>query len=203
MPDIINLRDGTAARTRVTPENELIGPEEPKLIQTKAAAHPGESDEENEPAYPVLFFWETHEFDFSAEKGMFLLVSGIVLIAGGVAVVFFGSFLFALFLIIAGGLTAFYSFQYPRGLRVLVTSRGIVVGQRLYEFDELESFWIFYHPPLYRDLCLVSRKTFMPAIRAPLGDADPVALRDVLIRFLPEKRQEESVIDIIGKRIGF
>ena len=88
-------------------------------------------------------------------------------------------------------------------MKFSVTSHGIRVGSRLYPFEDLRSFWIFYDPPLFKEISLRSKKTFMPVIRAPLGELDPIRLRHILLRFLREEEEETSVVDIIAKRLGF
>ena len=151
----------------------------------------------------ALLEWSAPEFAPNADRGTLLLAAGALLVIGGIVAVILGNYLFAVFLWVAGGLVASYAFRKPLEIRSAVTSRGLVVSNRLYEFENLDSFWIFYDPPLFRELSLHSKKMFMPFVRVPLGELDPLRLRGVLLRFLKEEKQEESLIDIIAKRLGF
>lgn len=196
-------------KRRVTPENELpavslpaLSPsKEELLLQTEEAAHPEEfSDEAEQPA--GIIAWTAPDADPEA-AAVLQLLSGGVLILGGVVAAFFKNPLFAILLGISGGLLIAHAFRTPRQLRLAVMARGIQVGSRLYEFDAIESFWIFYDPPLFKELSLRSRKTMMPAIRIPLGELDPLQLRKILLRFLREQEQELSLTDILSKRLGF
>jgi hypothetical protein len=43
----------------------------------------------------------------------------------------------------------------------------------------------------------------MPALKIPLGSTNPLQVREILIRFLPEKKQDDTIIDILSRRLGF
>lgn len=195
----IDLRRLKAAlKGRVEPERELPAPAEKEMLETEAAAHPEEASLGTE-----LLHWESVEAETGPESAILLLFLGSTLGLGGIATLVFWNVLFGIFLIIAGGLTISYAFRPPRRVSFAVTSRGIQISRRIFGFEDLSSFWIFYDPPLFRELYVVSKKHFMPHIRIPLGDIDPVRIREVLLRFLPEVEQEPSAIDIISKRLGF
>lgn len=203
MPEPIDLRiiklGGEAPR--ITPENELAAPYHGGTVPDV-----GETEETEETEYPAamaLLAWEAPEFEYQPANAGILTKVGVLFIASGIAAAFFKNFLFAILLAIAGGLLFSYAGKTPRRLRFVLTSRGVLAGRHLYEFEDIRSFWIFYDPPLMRELALQSKRTFMPMVRVPLGDLDPVRLREVLLPFLKEERQEASVIDIISKRLGF
>ncbi len=205
---IIDLRKlKEELRKRITPENELPAvslsnlpaPKEELLLETEASAHP---EEFTDDTHPSLLEWTAHEFDPASDSSLQFLIGG-VLIVGGIVALFFGNFLFALLLALAGGLVMAHAFRIPREMRLAVTGRGVEVGRRLYGFENIASFWIHYDPPLFKELLLNSKKAMMPHIKIPLGDLDPLQLRKVLLRFLPEEEQEISLIDILSKRLGF
>ncbi len=196
MPEPIDLRIIKLGReaSGITPENKLPAPEDPEDNTLPGAEH---------PTYPVFLSWKAPEFTYDPATLRIRTAIGALLVAGGVVAAFFKNFLFAILLAVAGGLILAYAAKPPRTLSCAVTARGIAVGSRLYEFEELTSFWIFYDPPLFKELALQSKKTFMPMVRIPLGDLDPLRLREVLLPFVKEQRQEASAIDIIAKRLGF
>ena len=203
MPEPIDLRNlKRDALPELNPEHELPAPPEEPLLETESAAHP-RGFEQAPLATPSLIAWEAPEFEVTADRERFLIPLGILLAGGGIAALIFKNFLFAVFLLIAGGLVAAQARRVPRTMRFAVTARGVAAGNRLYEFGDLKSFWISYDPPLFKELLVTSKKTLMPLVRVPLGDLDPLRLREILLRFLPEERHEESLIDIISKRLGF
>lgn len=198
---VIDLRRlKNALKGSLAPERELPVPTEEPLLETEAAAHPGGFAAG--PAGQVLIEWSAQEFNYDAASVTALLLIGAALGVGSLIAAFFKNFLFAAFLLIAGGLVTAYAFRPPRERHFALTSRGLAIGERLYEFDDLESFWIFYDPPLMKDLALRSKKALMPIIRMPIGDTDPLRLREILLRFLREEEQEMGLTDIISKHLG-
>lgn len=193
----------------VEPEKELPPPPEEKLLMTAEAAHPeehrAEGDDNNERTErdPALLSWQALEFEPGMERGMRLILAGAALIVAGVVTLFFRNYMFTLLLVISGGLIVGQAFRHPRQLNFYVSARGVKIGPRIFQFEDLKSFWIFYDPPFSKELSLQSHKTFVPMIRAPLGDIDPLRLREVLLRFLKEEKHEESLVDILAKVVGF
>lgn len=185
-----------------TPENELPPPAEKQLLETEEAAHP-EGFDDYQTRHPAILEWMAPEFERNESNALILLLLGAALALGGIITAFFKNFLFAVFLFVAGGLVISYAFKNPRQVLFAVTPRGIKIGGRLYEFEDLHSFWIFYDPPLFKELSLRSKKSMMPMIRLPLGELDPLRMREILLRFLPEEKQEAQLVDIISKRLGF
>ena len=96
-----------------------------------------------------------------------------------------------------------YANKEPRIVKFRIDEKGIEIDGRLYEYDGLRSFWIFYNPPEEKDLSLRSKKTIFPYIRIPLANENPNELRKYLLKFLPEKRHSESIVDIFMRRAGF
>jgi len=96
-----------------------------------------------------------------------------------------------------------YTLKKPREVRISITPRGVNTGYTLYEFDNLKSFWIFYDPPEVKELSLRSKKILMPYVKIPLGDKNPVKIREMLIQYLPEKKQEESLIESLARRFRY
>jgi hypothetical protein len=61
-----------------------------------------------------------------------------------------------------------------------------------------------YEPDETRTVIVRSQRRFTPLLHMEIGDADPVAIRDVLIEFLPEDQNlQEPLVDIIARRAGF
>lgn len=87
----------------------------------------------------------------------------------------------------------------PRMIKFSLTNDGIVAGNEIYEFDNLNSFWIYYEPPFEKMLSLKSKNKFTPFIHIPIGNEDPVKIRQILIDFIPEEKQEHTVVDAVER----
>lgn len=201
--DLRKLRETLRGR-RVTPENELPAPKDEPLLETAGTTDHEETHPHDElKAGSLLIQWEAPDFDATEGSRLLLLAAGALLILGAVAAAFFRNSPFAFFLAIAGGLLISYAYRAPRNIRFAVTARGVTVSGRLYEFENLQSFWIAYDPPLFKEVRLVSKKAIMPVLRIPLNSTDPLRVREILLRFLPEKKHEDGLIDILTRHLGF
>lgn len=104
---------------------------------------------------------------------------------------------------LAGGIIAFLTIKKKsRFIKCKIRKRGVQVNDTLYPYKYLKSFWIFYDPPRQAEISLWSKKALTGYIKIPLGEEDPVKIRKLLIKFIPEKKQEESLSDIFVKIIG-
>ncbi|MDP3795111.1 MAG: hypothetical protein Q8R13_04265, partial [bacterium] len=80
---------------------------------------------------------------------------------------------------------------------------GVTIDARSHPYETLSSFWIFYDPPHVRELSLRSKQRFLPYIRIPLADQNPVEIRRLLIQYLPERRHRQSLVDDLARQVRF
>lgn len=147
--------------------------------------------------------WDAPEYERLAKGQLWFFALGFITLAVAGVTAYYGNYFFTLFILIAGALVGWFGVREPKKVHFAVTKEGIRLENRIYLFDELKSFWIFYEPPLFKELSIESRKAFMPYLKAPLGDADPDAIREVLAKFLPEEKQKESFITILSHLARF
>lgn len=177
----------------------LLSPRpEPKELAPKSAV-----PERSKSLLSVIFQWEAMEFEKIPKTKEWFWAGAIVGAALIIVALIQKNFLFAIVVVLAGFLVYIYSQKEPRKISFSISNRGVIIGKRLYEYDSLKSFWIFYEPPRIRELSIESKKHFMPRIALPLDEADPIKLREALIQFLPEIKHEEDLSDMIAKRVGF
>ena len=147
--------------------------------------------------------WQAPEFEYHSKNKSWVLIPGAVAAVLFIWSVLAGNYLFALLVILAYFSLSIYAFKRPTLVRIAITSKGVKVNQALYEYENLNSFWIFYDSDGVKELSLKSKKVIMPYIRIPLGKANPVKVRQALIKYLPEKKQEESFIDNLSRNLRF
>ena len=105
----------------------------------------------------------------------------------------------AITFILIGMVGYLYLKKEPRMITFSITQKGIIAENQFYEFDSIESFWIFYDPPYEKMLSLRSKHTFTPYIHIPIGNEKPAKIREILIDFIPEKKQEHTIVDAVEK----
>ncbi len=87
----------------------------------------------------------------------------------------------------------------PKVIDFAVTYDGILVGDEMYDFDDIKSFWIFYEPPHTRIISLHVKGHLRPYLHIPLHQVDPVIVHEKLVEFIPEEKQEQNLIDILER----
>ena len=90
----------------------------------------------------------------------------------------------------------------PQIIDFAITPRGIVAGREIYEFENIESFWIFYEPNHLKIVSLHMKHKFLPYIHIPVHEEDPVEIRALLMECIPEIKQEHDIVDAFERIIG-
>ena len=134
-----------------------------------------------------------------------LLIIGLV----GIALITYfaksGNYLASFLIFLAGATVTINIFKRdknPKTIKCKIKSEGVQINRDLYPYENLKSFWIFYDPPYHQELSIRSKNTFTSHVRIPLGDHDPVKIRELLLKFIPEKRQEEALVDVFARMVG-
>ena len=107
-----------------------------------------------------------------------------------------------MFLILSSLVLLLYSKQKPTTSKITVNQSGVSVGDEVYYYKDLKSFWIEYNPGGSKELSLESAKWYMPYVKVMLNNQNPVEVRSLVINFLPEKEHENSLVDHIGRKLG-
>jgi len=161
-----------------------------------APAHFSGSDE------PV-FSWEAPEYEYIEKHPKWYWVMGIILLAIIVYAIVTNSVLMAITFILIGMLGYVYAQREPKIIQMEINPDGAVADKIMYEYENLKSFWIFYEVEAgFKVLSLHSKKTLLPHIHIPIGSANPILIREVLLNYLPEIRQEMTFIDRLSMLIG-
>jgi len=176
---------------RMKPKHEIA-----KRVQSNATTNFSEIDE------PV-FAWETHEYEYIEKHPKWYWIMGIALLAIIVYAIVTNSILMAITFIMIGMLGYVYAEREPRLIHIEINPEGVVVDKIMYEYDDLKAFWIFYEVEAgFKVLSLHSKKTFLPHIHIPVGDTNPILIRETILNYLPEIRQEMTIIDRFSLMIG-
>ena len=149
------------------------------------------------------FSWEAPEYEHFEKHPKWYWIMGGILLAIVVYALVTNSILMAITFILIGMLGYFYAEREPRIIQMEITPDGIRVDNYFYDYDDLKSFWIFYEiEEEIKVLSLHSKKTFLPYVHIPIGNANPIKIRETLLNYIPEIRQELTIIDRLERIIG-
>lgn len=146
--------------------------------------------------------WQAPSFRSNPDK-TYLALTVIALFAGaGILFFFKQDAVLEIFLMLSAFVLLLQANKKPEITEIWIGRKGVSVGSKLYQYKELRSFWIDYNPHGIKELSLQSIKWYVPYIKIPLEQEDPLKIRDLMISFVPEKMHEQSLADILGRKLG-
>ena len=143
--------------------------------------------------------WEAPEYEVYEKSTIWYVVFGSIILLIVAYAIYSNSPIMAATFVLAGVVGYINLQKEPQIVEFRINYKGIRAGNELYEYENIKSFWIFYDPPHTRVLSLHTNAALMPFIHIPLGDEDPVEIREMLIEFIPEIKQEPSIVDALSR----
>ncbi|MFH0969261.1 MAG: hypothetical protein V1804_02020 [Patescibacteria group bacterium] len=172
-------------------------------LKTKNEENELEEYEEFSMSYSEKTYYDAYFCQWSALEhepysvGKRFYFFGTIILAAVIAyALIYNSPIMAITFILIGVVGYLFLQKEPRIVNFKINSKGIMAEREIYEFENLKSFWIFYDPPYEKILSLESKNRLMPHIHIPLDNEDPVKIRQILIDFIPEVKQEHNLVDI-------
>jgi hypothetical protein len=129
---------------------------------------------------------------------------GIIAVAGAILAIYFSNLLFALVILLGAFTSIMASHTPPRLLKYEIGRRGVKVGDTLYPFSTLESFWVI-DEEIDDRIIIKSEKFLMPYIVVPFDSTETGAddIRDYLLDYINEEELHEPAAQKIMERLGF
>ncbi|PIX90955.1 MAG: hypothetical protein COZ27_04355, partial [Candidatus Moranbacteria bacterium CG_4_10_14_3_um_filter_41_65] len=98
------------------------------------------------------------------------------------------------------GVTGYLSlYREPKEVLFFVTSKGIIAGNEFYEYESLESFFVYDTPPFEDILSIQTNGKLVPYVHIPVPDMNITLLKDTLDEFIPEEQHEPGLVDTLEK----
>jgi hypothetical protein len=156
-------------------------------------------------ARTVIFEWESREYDHNPKNADWYWALGIVAVAGAIAVVLFGNYLFAVLIIVAAATLALHGAKHPPLHRFRIVEHGLVIGDELYPFEDMVSFSVLEdiegeYPPL---LSIKNESWLSPHLMIPLENVDAEMVYAYLLQHIDEGKHQHSVSDLVAAWLGF
>lgn len=152
---------------------------------------------------PAKIKWNAPEYEHHEKNPEWYWTLGIITVALVLAAVILHNFLFAVFAVLAGFSVGLYGTRRPRIIQCEINSGGVSTGNKNFNYEHIDHFWINYDPPAKKELILESKKTFSTHTVLLLGNADPEQIRRYLLQYLKEKKIEESLVAVIARVLKF
>ncbi|MCX6761785.1 MAG: hypothetical protein NTY33_03000 [Candidatus Moranbacteria bacterium] len=150
----------------------------------------------------ALMHWSGPEFEMYEQNKKRLSYVALVLLAIIVYATFTNNPMMAIVFVLIGIVAYIYSSKKPRILDFRIVPEGILAGNEIYEFENIRSFWIFYDPKYIKVISLHTKSYLTPFVHIPVQDEDPVEIRRILLKYIPEIKQEHNLAEILERFLG-
>jgi hypothetical protein len=151
------------------------------------------------PPEDALFHWKAPEFEiYERDRKWYLyIIIALALIIGWA--IYSNGLVMAITFILLGAVGYIHINKTPRILDFIVTDEGVYAEKDFFPFTNMNSFWIIYDPGNKKVISFHTKSHFLPFLHIPIHDEDPVEIREVLLQFIPEIRQEHNMMDTMER----
>src|SRR3989338_10622746 len=139
-----------------------------------------------------LASWTVLEYDHHVRSGRWYIIGGTIAFGLLIYSVLTFNILFALIIILTTFIIYLQSRVHTQEVQMAITTRGVQVGSKLYQYTDLAKFWIVYATPDVKKLYLSFKSAFLPELMIPLRNQNPIKIREILTQFLEEDLEKEE-----------
>jgi hypothetical protein len=161
-----------------------------------------EEQESNQSSRPqILLEWSYPEYTLHHRSHSWYFWYGIIAAALIVLSLFSDNYLFAVIIILSSIILFLQNWEHPKTMDLQLRTDGLYLGEKLYSYRDIAEFWIAYDPPHVSKVYLAFESTIVPMQGIPLGETNPLQVREILLKFVPENldREDEPGSDIIAR----
>lgn len=151
--------------------------------------------EEQKTKETVLVGWKAPEFQLYERTWIYYSILGLLFLAViGYAIYTQDWFVIAIFVILAGFLL-WYQRKTPIEKTYRITQLGLYEDNKFYQYNEIYSYW-FLIDGKYKVLNIIFAKKYLPQMTILLNGTDPVKIREILSKYIPEEgTRTETMLD--------
>ncbi|HPN55148.1 MAG TPA: hypothetical protein PLB52_04490 [Candidatus Moranbacteria bacterium] len=147
----------------------------------------------------ILYSWRAPQFEVYEKSGRWYIIAALFILVMIVYALYTNGPIMAVTFILIGIVGYIYSQKDPLVVTFAITDKGVIADKEIYLYENIKSFWIFYDPHHTKTISLHTKASFMPFIHIPFGDENPAELHKIMTRYIPEIKQDPSLIDAIER----
>lgn len=149
----------------------------------------------------ILASWSVSEYEKHERSLAWYIAAGVLGFALFVWAIFTFNYLFALIIVLFSAIVYLRATSDPNMVKFLITTKGVRIGRREYQYKDIDRFWIIYDPPDVKKLYLAFKRSLAPRVMVPLKNQNPVKIREILLDFLFEdlEKEDEPMSEVIGR----
>ena len=147
--------------------------------------------------------WEAPEHAHFEKGADWYWILGIVTISVAVGAFFFGNFLFAILICVAGSAMGIMAAREPAIIPFAVSARGVRIGEQVYPYSSLDGYRVDDEDPIGPRLFLRSKQLHATLLVMPLPEEYVEEIEDLVSVRLPEADLEEPLLHKVLEFFGF
>lgn len=131
--------------------------------------------------------WQVPEYEKHERNKSWYILASIIGLLFLLYSIYTKNFLFAVIIIVVALIIILHDSREPDLVKISITDEGIVVGGKFYDHDEIKNFSIVYKPKQgIKNLYFEFKNVVRQRLSIPLGDMNPLSIRENLLKYLPE-----------------
>ena len=152
--------------------------------------------------------WSALEYEEKDKSTDWFWALGIIVVTSSIAAIIFSDYFFAALLILSGILLGFFAVKKPETISYELNNRGLQIGNRLYPYENIKSFWVQIEQPEQTNvrpiLFVHSERIFMPIISIPINETLAQDIHFIMTsKNVAEVEMKEHPTDKIMEILGF
>ncbi|MBU0999325.1 hypothetical protein KKG24_03425 [Patescibacteria group bacterium] len=145
--------------------------------------------------------WSALEYEERDRNPDWFWALGIIVVTSSIAAIIFENYFFAVLLILSGILLGFFAIKKPDVVTYELNSRGLMIRNRLYPYENIKSFWVQEAKPT---LFIHSERAFMPIISMPIDETIIADIHSIMLsKNIAEVEMKEHAAEKIMEVLGF
>lgn len=159
------------------------------------------SEDEGELGFEIVS-WETPEYQRHDRPTWWYAAYALVAVGLVIIALLTDNFLFAVIIVIASFVIVLHDARTPQPVLISLTTEGVIVGNRFYDYDEVKDFAIVYKPTQnLKRLYFQFKSARKQRLSLALHDTNPLFVRENLLKYVPEdlERTDEPISEFLSR----
>ncbi|MDA3840787.1 MAG: hypothetical protein PF572_06935 [Patescibacteria group bacterium] len=138
--------------------------------------------------------WKVPEFEKHERSKNWYIVAGLISVFLLIFALFTSNFLFAVIIVTAALITIIHDGKDADLVDVIIDDEGIIIGRKLYEYDDLKNFSVLFKPKEnLKNLYFEFNNPAKQRLSVPLLDNNPLQIRDFLLKYISEDLERTNM----------
>ena len=150
----------------------------------------------------IIDSWQVDEYEKRARSKKWYILAAVAAFLMMLFSFFTSDFLFAVIIVIASLIFILHSGHEPDRVTISLTEEGIIVGRNFYDYDDIKNFAVVFKPRKdVKNLYIEFKTVLKHRLTIPLGNKDPLFVRDNLLKYLSEdlERTDEPMSESLAR----